>query len=742
MANIKEQIDDMFGELDTAIAMTDKVSEIAKLFNTLSLTINLQGNIKPFELIMELLQRLKITHDDLVDWLASFLCIQLPIIEVGVKGVLLANLKGLISCSIDPRIPDYLRKSEKDTTSTGGSAEGTGIAVSLKDIDYFGKLQISPLGVEGKYKYFQTQNIQNVYELIRAKDMDAFLWFAIHKGKFPQVQYVGIDSFKTTFKTKYNMDVAFGDSFLEPVTLTLSDQSGQNSSKILPGNVFAHSEESRVISMCMTANRKEVDGYEKVVQNQLLPVSSDWASVNWYTNSTLVGQNLSELADTKLNKETGEVEPKARDYYKDVGICNFQYEDNNTYGSASDILRFTILPKVAQHFPRIDKGDSILSYRKLRFNQFGEPDSKGRYSYPADIYNDKQLTENGEWLLTILKNGVQFKINRKTGKYEVDKPEKNKELLQECYPGLTVFEFNYDYIMSMRLFDSKVLASSIIDAVLNLQLGVNANLHWSNAEIEMNLVKEIIKEIVNQDDSEIEDCYYSFSNDRYDTLLRFAEEKYLNQQRFGTVTYNNVNTDEIKNILSSFEDQTSRHEQVNVLKRAIQQASVKASENSAEPDKNKVEINFLFNFIEELISAIIHGVLSPKVLLLIAINTEMMGGNAFNNLKDFKDILKTLQSLLVGIIRNIKDLIMQELMKLVLKELRPVVDAILSMLTQEVLSNYIKLIRQLIENCDMSFFFALLSLFKNKYSDTELDLVDYPDIDTSIENIDKPKPSC
>ena len=50
--------------------------------------------------------------------------------------------------------------------------------------------------------------------------------------------------------------------------------------------------------------------------------------------------------------------------------------------------------------------------------------------------------------------------------------ENDPKNMIECYPGLTVYEFNYDYVMSIRLFDAKSIASALFDALFNTRVGI------------------------------------------------------------------------------------------------------------------------------------------------------------------------------------------------------------------------------------------------------------------------------
>jgi hypothetical protein len=293
----------------------------------------------------------------------------------------------------------------------------------------------------------------------------------------------------------------------------------------------------------------------------------------------------------------------------------------------------------------------------------------------------------------------------------------------ECYPGLTVFEFNYDYVMSIKLFDAKVLAHTLMESVLNMNMGIGLNIGLRHQE-GTETIKEIIKNILETDDSEINDCYYTFDNSKYDSLLRKAEEKRARQERFGNVTHETGLFSSVEDILNEYDANAELHQQVDVLHRAITQAAVTVSEGVPETDRFDVEFNFIFDLIEALTTSIVNGILSPKVLMLLEVNQKIMGGTWENF--TLKDLIQALRTIIVAIIKEIRDMVIQELLKLVLKALEPIIQMLASILLREQLENYADAILEIVRNCPFIWF-----KFGNQYQDTKLDTVDYADIDVS-----------
>ena len=712
MASVKKMQEETMASIDTAKALIDKVLTIMEIV-TINPSAALTFSTHPMGFLIQLLKHLGITREDLELWLTNFLVYTLPALEIGVKAILLTNLKNMISCSVDPRIPEKYRKRHKAPTNYNTSQE-YGIDINIESIDYMDKLSINPLGEFGSNWYFGLEGVEDSYKFARADDMDAFLWFVIHKGKFPNSAKISdINDLKNNYHSETANKVVPSDGTLLS-TLEVMYNSG-NTSSILLGNTFTYSSSSHVISMCID---RKLDDTDNIVHNTLVPVSDDWSSVNWYARrADQLGKNLGFGWGVDKETKTTKYKGKGRDFSKERGLCNIQYinqasSDAPLTGLVNNKFRFTILPKPLIHIPNLERGEPPWRFKKMLFNDKGEYDSNGKYTL-VDISDDQHLSYLND---TVTIDPISGKVT------VTDKDEVVKNLV-ECYPGLTVYEFNYDYVMSIKLFDAKVLAHALMESLLNTNLGISLNLgirHQDGTEA----IREIIKNILETDESQLTDCYYTFDNSKYDALLKRAEEKRARQERFGNVTHEIGLFNDVNEILNEYDANAELHEQVDVLHRAITKAAVTVSEGVDDKDKFDVEYNFIFDLIENLTTAIVNGILSPKVLMLLEVNQKIMGGTweKFT----MEDLLKALQSIIVAIVKEIRDLVIQELLKLVLKALQPIIETIGSILLREQLENYSDAIMDIIRNCPFIWF-----RFGNTLEDTKLDTVDYADIDAS-----------
>ena len=729
MANIKKMQKDALAGIDSAKATVDRVLGILELVE-ISRTIPIFYAKNPIGFLLQILERLGISYEELRLWLTNFLIYVVPALEISTKAILLTNLKHMISCSVDPRIPDKYRKRHKAPTNFNTSQE-YGIDINVESIDYLNKLAISPLSDEGSELYFGLEGVTDVYKFARADDFDAFLWFVIHKGHFPNSAAIGSTSAFTDSIHGGGADRVVPDNgtLLEPLEIFYSSDSP---SSILPGNTFTYSGSSNVISMCIDSL---YDGESNnIVSNILLPTSDDWNSVNWYARrADQLGKNLGFGWGVNQKNANTKYKGKGRDYSKERGLCNLQYldqaqtQDAPITGLVNNKIRFTILPKPYIHVPNIANGEPPWRFKKMLFDAKGNYDPNGKYTFAQSIGEN---VADGKIYFTGLSTDVYIDI--KSGKVTVANPSELVKNLFECYPGLTVFEFNYDYVMSIKLFDAKAIIGTLFASLNNVRLSVNAKLSVEHQEA-TDKIKEIIRNIVNSDDSSLNECFYTFDNKKYESLLRKSEEKRARGKKFGDTSKESSAFESVEEILKEYNANAELHEQFEVINRAITQASVTISEGVEEDNKYKVKLDFVTDIIEQLTFSIVSSLLTPKVLMLLEVNETIMGGK-WEKIT-IRDILEAMSSIIISVVNEIRDLIVQELYKLVLKYLHPIVETVHSAIIREQIDNYVDAINELIKYASL-----ISSLFDGKNVETKLDAVDYADIDTNVtRNNDQPK---
>ena len=683
MAKKDKLISEALSKIDMAQAMADKVLIILDLIQS-NKSYPLDLNAMSF--LMDILKRLGVSFDVIEEWLTNFLVYVIPVLELSTKAYILSNLKNMVGCSTDPRIPEKYRKKHKSQDDTDSSQE-RGIDIDIESIDYLDKLSISPLSDNGKGLYFGLDGINDSYKFARADDFDAFLWFVIHKGKFPNSSIVKLDENNKLILGGHNTTKNYKGSLLSSLEVTYNED---DPSTILLGNTFQY-ESGRTISMCIDIKYNDKG---KILNNTIVPISDDWSSVNWYTRrANYFTKNIIGDKASKINAK--------RDYSKEIPICNIQYIDQGStdspvIGTVNNKLRFTILPK-----PLVYINPKELTIKKILFNENGDFDKNGKYTL-----SDTKFDE-------IFKKEKSKDFEFKEGKSKADVIRS----MYECYKGLTIYELNYDLIMGMKLFDARSIVSALFDTLQNASLGLSVGLEERHQE-STDTIKEIIKNIINTDDSTVNDCYHTFSNDRYNMLLSNTANKRLNR------------TDKFydaKQILSaSLSGDTVNEEEV--LHRAITQAKVTVTEGSDGSDEYGIANNFIFSLLNNLITAIVQSLLSPKLLMVIVVNQSMMGGGKWEKF-NFSNLFKALQDIIVGIVKEVKDLIIDKLWKLVATRLDPLITITSDEIVKEQLDSYADVLREIMKYAPYIFHFI-----GGQRQDTKIDDVDYADIDIPSEN--------
>ena len=134
MASVKKMQEEAMASIDTAKALVDKVLTIMEIM-VVDPSVALTFSSNPIGYLIQLLKHLGVTREEIELWLTNFLIYIIPVLEISVKAILLTNLKSMISCSVDPRIPEKYRKRHRAPTDYNTSQE-YGIDINIESIDF------------------------------------------------------------------------------------------------------------------------------------------------------------------------------------------------------------------------------------------------------------------------------------------------------------------------------------------------------------------------------------------------------------------------------------------------------------------------------------------------------------------------------------------------------------------------------------------------------------------------------
>lgn len=298
----------------------------------------------------------------------------------------------------------------------------------------------------------------------------------------------------------------------------------------------------------------------------------------------------------------------------------------------------------------------------------------------------------------------------------------------------TVFEFNYDYIFSLKLFDSKVIVANIINSIIGIANSATASLlnvsYTFQQEAIAGKVGQIVKELMEAEDTVINDDFFSFSNDQYETLLDETDIKYSENYHFGEVygSMSQSNVDNITKKLNSIGNAATLNEQETIIKNIFTNVSATTATNGevSMSDKFTLGGNIIFDLIKESITQIVLQVLSPKVMMLYAVNSYFMGDAADGDFSkiNVKELLKGLNNLIVSIAKQVLEMLLKELLSYLLNELKELLNALLRKIILERIEYYLEILQGILNLIKM-FYNAFT---KGKKADSVIDNVNYADI--------------
>lgn len=269
----------------------------------------------------------------------------------------------------------------------------------------------------------------------------------------------------------------------------------------------------------------------------------------------------------------------------------------------------------------------------------------------------------------------------------------------------TIYEFNYDYIYSLKLFDTPVLVANIVNAILGL--GFNS-VYSINEEIIDGELSQIISDAIKEDEVTIDNSFCNFNSKIYNQMVHKADLKYA--KKFQLEDTDNIITlsdDELENIKSNLDEiknASTLEEQVSSIKKTFHEVDASVAKNPSIESKDSVVFGgfIVYKMLEETIVEMVMQVLSPKVALLYEINSMMFGALDEENLGAFKkpsinEYIDSMKNLIIAGINQVKGVITTELLKQVLAQIEKYGEKYISSLIQEQVDQYRKIFNELMK---------------------------------------------
>ena len=262
----------------------------------------------------------------------------------------------------------------------------------------------------------------------------------------------------------------------------------------------------------------------------------------------------------------------------------------------------------------------------------------------------------------------------------------------------TIFEFNHDFLMSIKLYDAKTYLSQIVGNTFGQG---NFSFNFSvtrDSEVLNEVIDSIIERVIITSDSEVDDCHFTFSNDEYNNMLQNALKRRQNAELNTNITSNLISQIETldKGVAAENTKKTITNVLLDVTKSVVDGSNTPNVKNSW-----KINYDWQFELIRMLVYPLIRPLFTPKVMTVILLNTEIMGNplELGEKIVTFNDILPYFMNIITNVIKSIKDMIVEMLFSWVIEKLTPLLTIFTLRLVMEQLEAYRKLIEDMLTAC-------------------------------------------
>lgn len=337
----------------------------------------------------------------------------------------------------------------------------------------------------------------------------------------------------------------------------------------------------------------------------------------------------------------------------------------------------------------------------------------------SGIDDSGQLSKDRKMLFRLdyraISNALIVQFNGETyGKRTIIGPEPPEDGEEETgrapfryQRNATIYEFNKDYVENLRIFYVKPLVTAVVNAAMNLSIDVSFSGTLSlEEEITRGEISRILTKVIEADDTEIDDCYFTFSNDEYDSLVHEAEvrRKGIKVKRGDTNIGVSSNPSDIIEALEKMTGTSTLQEQKTIIKNTFEAIS---SVTGATDDVIDTKWNWdgdsyatnILQLLKSILMQLLEALLTPRVVLIFLINYKFANGELPKSPLDF---LSAFLKLLWPVIKSLVDYFIEFLFGEVIERVKELMEIYLLKISLEQLQKFKDIILALIENCTLN----------------------------------------
>lgn len=587
-------------------------------------------------------------------------------LEDGVKVVISSILTALLTCSVSPFIPKrcldtFYKKKYHDAPDP--SMHPINIPTVL--LDFSNTLHVSPVSESGIYFYNTGSNIK-YYKLDTAEPITSTALLAGSKDpnaeKLVKYTYRELQpdeirddmKFKKVVSVKKEIYVREGQATPDEFIYTIRPKfTAEGLYKTDDMNAFIWYVANRGDNTDGMAGNNSMYEYNKMM----------WDS-----------RRMNNREADERKRFTGE------DWKNWLNSKTDYDEDNGILKLVKDEKQIDSLYPILQLEPSVDYGDHehiVATFPAQRY-----------------IWVDKPIKEKVTWNIP----GTDTKL----AEFNID---------TAITITKTIYHFNADYLKSIKIFNWKTIIMNMLYELNGISPvpDIRINISLSDEIIDARLSTLILNTII-ADDKEVDDSFYSFSNEDYIDAIRRME-----LLKYGAKDYKTASTTAIQNpansaldAMNSVSTAATKNDITTTIQRQLY--NVEGTSGSTGVTNTTLSASLLMetNFIHELLFAIIkpfvRALLSPQVMLLFIINLDTMGLINIQEIGESADmmvvsdfIFRKISGIIKKMIIFIKNKIIKYLFELAKKLIKDLIDKVIIMILLEQLNDYIRLLTQILD---------------------------------------------
>ena len=425
----------------------------------------------------------------------------------------------------------------------------------------------------------------------------------------------------------------------------------------------------------ISALRVSAEGYPKMILSNSIDSLNEVKanSLDYLTDllKSLIGfDSLKDVVVETLTQNLDEIEDDVKIALKEV---------------LKNLISCSVNPKLPQDF--IDNGITI-SLKNIDFLDIMRiaPTSEAGNLLYYDVVAQSQSSDFNTFLYSAVQNNGAYgswgSVTTPNDILDIKFDEVgtiNNTLTikpSSTYPSDKLVNLNNDFIDSLNIFNSPKLINNIIESIFgSISFEIKKDKKTIQQEIQ---IDDIINRILDADDDEtIDDSYFSFSNDEIQDIEYRARLRRNGTKDIGDDITSSIPMSELTELNNQFDalntglETGEYNEKFTVIVRdGLDRLADVSAQNSKEQDKSQVKLNFIEDIIKKLMTAVVNVILSPKLIIIFAINHQIIYGDGFEDVEDF---MKKNKWLITLVLERVRDVIVSILMAKALKEIKKLI---------------------------------------------------------------------